>query len=717
MNLLKTLTRTTALAGAIGLSFISASAFAGEQDHCLDTYCRMQSLESLDGFFPVNADSVAGDDAASTVAKTFGTWGIDTAGMDTSVKPGDNFYNFVNGTATKNMVIPDDKTSMGSFIALRDLSEARSKAILMGLVSQQKLSGDDAKIVAVYNSMMDEAHIEALDFKPIQPGLDAVDAIKTKAQMATFMGKGQASWGSSVFGMGISADEKNPDFNVLSLGQSGLGLPDRDYYLKPNYADKKAKYELYVADMLGKVGYPDAKKHAHDIVAMETAIAEASWTRIERRDSTKTYNPMKLSDLPTYAPGFDWALYFKAAGVSKAKKIVVAENTAIPKIAKIYADTPLETLKAWQTFRIIDGTASSLSKRFVDAQWQFRSHDLSGALAQQPRWKRAIGLTSRLMGEALGRDYVAAYFPADSKAKMVALVADLRAALKVRIENLTWMSPETKEKALLKLSQYTVKIGYPDKWQDYSKFNPSPTDLVGNLNKASVYEWNRDLAKLDKPVDKAEWGMTPQTVNAYYNPTANEIVFPAAILQPPFFDPKADPAVNYGGIGGVIGHEITHGFDDQGRHYDGKGYLKDWWTAEDSAKFDAQAKIYGAQYDQFEPLPGVHVQGGLTMGENIADLGGNLMGLDAYRLSLKGAESPVLDGFTGDQRVFMGFAQVWRSKYRDEAVKQQVTTDPHSPAVFRVIGPVRNIDAWYKAFNVQPGDKYYLAPEDRVKIW
>ncbi len=705
---------------AIAAGLVSTAAVAGpvtDDSRCLDTYCHMQSLESLDGFIPENADFIAGDDAASTIATKYGKWGIDLSGMDTSVKPGDSFYDYVNGTATKNMVIPDDKTSVGSFIALRDLSEARSKAIMMKLVDDKAVKGDDAKLVAIYNSMMDEARVESLDFKPIQSGIDAVAAIKTKAQMATFMGKGQASWGSSVFGTYVGADEKNPNFNALQMGQSGLGLPDRDYYLSAKYADKKTKYEAYVADMLGKIGYPDAKKNAHDIVAFESAIAEVSWTRIERRDSTKTYNPMKLSDLPTYAPGFDWKLYFTAAGVAGAKKIILSENTAIPKIAKIYADTPLETLKAWETFRIVDGMAPYLSKRFADANWQFRSHDMSGALAQQPRWKRAIGLTSGMMGEALGRDYVAAYFPAESKAKMVALVGDLRTALKARIENLTWMSDTTKQKALLKLSQYTVKIGYPDKWRDYSKLNPTADDLVGNLRKSSVFGWNRQLAKLDKPVDKSEWGMTPQTVNAYYSPTANEIVFPAAILQPPFFDPDADPAVNYGGIGGVIGHEITHGFDDQGRHYDGTGLLADWWTKEDGDKFDAQAKKYGAQYDTYEPVPGYHVQGGLTMGENIADLGGNLMGLDAYHLSLKGAESPTLDGFTGDQRVFMGFAQVWRSKYRDEAVKQQVATDPHSPAVFRVIGPTRNIDAWYKAFNVQPGDKYYVAPEDRVKIW
>ncbi len=709
---LKALACSTALAA---LSF--GVAHAG--DHCLDTYCHMQSLESLDGFFPDNMDATAaaGDDSTSTVAKRFGTWGIDLTGMDTSVKPGDSFYDYVNGTATKNMVIPADKTSYGSFIALRDLSEARSKAIVMGLAAKKGSTGDDAKISMLYNAMMDEAAVEKLDDAPVLPKLKAIAAIKTKAQMAAYMGKSHMGFGSSIFGLGVGPDDKNPEINVLSLGQGGLGLPDRDYYLQDKYADKLKKYEAYVADMLSKVGYADAAKSAHDVVAFETEIAKVSWSRIDRRDPNKTYNPMKLAEMTTASPGFDWTAFFAGAGVSKASKVIVAENTAMPKIAKLYGDTPLETLKAWEAFHTVEEAAPLMSKRFVDAQWQFRSHELSGALEQQPRWKRAIGLVSGELGEALGRDYVAAYFPPESKAKMVQLVTDLRTALKARIQNLTWMSDATKQKALEKLSLYTVKIAYPDKWRDYTKLVIKPGDLAGDVEAGSVFEWNRELAKLDKPVDKTEWGMTPQTVNAYYNPTMNEIVFPAAILQPPFFDPQADMAVNYGGIGGVIGHEITHGFDDEGRHYDGHGKLSEWWTEEDGKKFDAQADKYGKQYDTYEPVPGFHVQGKLTMGENIADLGGNLLGLDAYHLSLKGADAPVLDGFTGDQRVFMGFAQVWRSKYRDEAMKLQVATDPHSPAVFRVIGPVRNIDAWYKAFNVQPGEKYYLAPEDRVRIW
>ena len=702
---------STALA-ALALGFAASGATA--KDRCLDEACTMMSLESLDGFI---TDAPASGMKTSTVAERYGQWGIDLSGMDASVKPGDSFFEYVNGTAVKTMVIPDDKTSTGSFVKLIDLSEARSKAIIEGLAAKKGLTGDDAKIAAVYKAMMDETAVEKLDAAPLQPRLKTIAGISDKTAMAAYMGKTSGAFGSSFFGVGIGPDPKNPKMNALQMSQSGLGLPDRDYYLKDAFAAKKAKYEAYVTDMLRAIGYADPEGNARAVVAMETKLAEASWSRIESRDRTRTYNAMALTDLPALAPGFDWIAFFKAAQVDKAQKVIVAQNTAFPKIAQVFADTPLDTIKAWEAFRTADQAAPYLSKRFVDLQWTFRSHELAGAQAQRPRWKRAIANVEGTIGEGLGRDYVAAYFPPDSKAKMQALVADLRAALKVRIDNLTWMSDATKAKAQEKLSKFGVKIGYPEKWRDYSALTVKADDLYGNVERSSAFEWDYSLSKLDKPVDPLEWGMTPQTVNAYYSSTRNEIVFPAAILQPPFFDPKADMAVNYGGIGGVIGHEITHGFDDQGRHSDGDGVLTEWWTPEDAAKFEAQAAKYGAQYDAFEPLPGVHVQGKLTMGENIADLGGNLLGLDAYHRYLNGKDAPVLDGFTGDQRVFMGFAQVWRSKYRDEAVRQQVTTDPHSPAVFRVIGPVRNIDAWYKAFNVQPGDKYYVAPEDRVRIW
>ncbi|WP_443748629.1 M13 family metallopeptidase [Asticcacaulis solisilvae] len=662
------------------------------------------------GATPLNDPSLA--------TPRFGAWGIDLKGMDTAVKPGDNFFDYVNGTADRTMVIPADKTSNGVNEVLEDLSEARSRAIVEDLASKASLSGDDKKIADLYNSMMDEKTVEARDATPLAPALADIRAIATKSQMAAYMGKTSGTFGGAIFGAGISADAKNPKINVLSLGQAGLGLPDRDYYLDAAYADKLKAYEAYVARLLGMTGYPDATRHAHAIVAFETAIARVSWTRAEDRDPIKTYNPMTLAAVAKLAPGFDWNAYFKTAGVSGARKAVVGEKSAFPKIAKVFADTPLDTLKAWEAFHVVDQAAPYLSKRFVDARWQFRSHELGGAEEQRPRWKRAVGLVEDSLGEALGRDYVVLYFPPESKAKMQEIVGYFHEALKHRIENVSWMSAATKQKALEKLSKMNAKIGYPDRWRDYSKLEIAAGDLYGNVDRASRFEWNRSLAKLDKPVDPLEWDMTPQTVNAYYDPTKNEIVLPAAELQAPFFDPNADDAVNYGGIGAsTIGHEITHGFDDEGRHYDGDGKLSEWWTDEDSKRFEAEANKYAQQFDAFEPLPGLHIKGDQTLGENIADLGGILIALDAYHLSQHGKTPAVIDGFDGDQRLLISYAQSWQGKIRDDTLKMLLVADVHSPYAFRVIGPMRNVDAWYTEFKVQPGDKYYLKPEDRVRIW
>jgi putative endopeptidase len=672
--------------------------------------CTMLTTLPAFGATPLNDPSLA--------TPRFGTWGIDLKGMDTSVKPGDNFFDYVNGTADRNMVIPADKTSNGVNEVLEDLSEARSKAIVEDVASRPNLSGDDKKIADLYNSMMDEKTVEARDATPLAPALAAVRAITTKSQMAAYMGKTSGTFGSAIFGAYIAADAKDPKINVLNLGQAGLGLPDRDYYLNATYADKLKAYEAYVAGVLRMTGYPDAAGHARTIVAFETEIAKVSWTRAERRDPIKTYNPMTLAAVARMAPGFDWNAYFKAAGVAGAKKAVVGEKSAFPKIAKVFADTPLDTIKAWEAYHVIDQAAPYLSKRFVDAQWQFKSHTLRGAEEQRPRWKRAVGMVEDSLGEALGRDYVALYFPPESKAKMQEIVGYFREALKARIQNLSWMSDATKQKALEKLAKMNTKIGYPDKWRDYSKLEIAAGDLYGNADRSSRFEWNRELAKLDKPVDPLEWDMTPQTVNAYYDPTKNEIVLPAAELQAPFFDPNADDGVNYGGIGAsTIGHEITHGFDDEGRHFDGDGKLSEWWTDEDSKRFDAEASKYAKQFDAFEPLPGVHIKGDQTLGENIADLGGILIALDAYHLSQHGKTPPVIDGFDGDQRLLISYAQSWRGKVRDDTLKMRLVADVHSPYDFRVIGPMRNVDAWYTEFKVQPGDKYYLAPEDRVRIW
>jgi putative endopeptidase len=651
-------------------------------------------------------------------APHFGAYGLDLNGMDRSVKPGDDFFDYVNGKAQAALVIPADRSSAGVNEDLEDLSEKRSRAIVENLAARPDLSGDDAKIAALYNAMMNADATEKLDAAPLKPLLARIAAIASRDEMSAYMGETAGDFGAGVFGTYIAADAKNPKLNVLYAGQAGLGLPDRDYYLEPAYADKLKAYRTYIARMLGMAGYPDPDGAAAAIVAFETRIAKVSWTRAEQRDPIAAYNPMREADLAAFAPGFGWAPYFKAAGLDKASMVVVGEKSAFPKIAQIYAATPLATLKAWQAFKTVEQAAPYLSQRFVDAQWDFRSRALRGASAQRPRWKRAVGLVEDELGMALGRDYVALYFPPESKAQVREIVGNFQTALKARIENVSWMSPQTKAKALEKLAKMNAKIGYPDKWRDYGALSVTADDLFGDVRRAVRFDWNYQLSKLDKPVDPLEWDMTPQTVNAYYDPTRNEIVLPAAELQPPFFDPKADMAVNYGGIGAsTIGHEITHGFDDEGRHFDGDGKLSDWWTEADAAKFDAEAKTYAAQFDRFEPLPGLHIKGDQTLGENIADLGGVLIGLDAYHIALHGQPAPVLDGLTGDQRLLMAYAQSWRGKIRDDTLKMLLVSDVHSPYAFRVIGPMRNVDAWYAAFGVKPGDTYYLAPQDRVRIW
>jgi putative endopeptidase len=701
------------IGAALGALLLPAAAQAQDHDHgCIDDACTVQSI--------FQSGEAAFTGYKGTETPRYGTWGFDMAGMDASVLPGDDFNRYANGAALDRTVIPGDRFSYGiSFGLLRELSDNRVKAMVDGLVARTDLTAgsDEQKIADAYRSYMDTARIEALDAQPLQPYLAAIRAADSHEAMAAYMGQTIGRIGSSFFGTGITTDQKNPNRYVVSTSQSGLGLPNRDYYLSPLFAEKKLKYEAYVAQMLGMAGWNDPAGSAAAIVALETKIAEAHWTPAESRDRDRTYNEYTIQQLVSEAPGFDWAGYYGAARLGDVPRLIVRQNTALPKIAAIFAETPVETLQAWQAFQTVDQAASRLSQRFSDAQWEFRSRELSGALEQRSRDKRAISFTDGALGEALGRQYVAEYFPADSKAKMEQLVANLRTALSHRIETYSWMSAETKAAAQEKLAKFTVKIGYPERWRDYSALEVRPDDLFGNGERAGQFRWEYSLARLNEPVDKAEWGMTPQTVNAYYNSTNNEIVFPAAILQPPFFDPQADPAVNYGGIGAVIGHEIGHGFDDQGRKSDGNGVLRDWWTPADATAFNALTTRLGAQYNAFEPLPGHFVNGALTMGENIGDASGVAVGLEAYHLSLNGAEAPVLDGFTGDQRFFLGWAQVWQSKYRDDALKNRIATDPHSPDSVRIIAPLRNVDAWYEAFNVQPGSHYYLTPDERVRIW
>ena len=652
----------------------------------------------------------------AAAAHPFGTWGFDLAGRDTTVKPGDDFNEYANGTYLRTTDIPADKARFGPFDVLYENAQAQLKSIIED--SAANPANENArKVGALYASFMDEARIEQLGAAPLAADLAAVKAVTDHAGMARLMGESHAGFGASLFGVDVFEDLQKPDLNSAYLGHGSLGLPDRDYYLKPDFAAQREAYLAYLTTTLTAIGWTDPAKAAADILAFETRVADKQWTTVQRRQIDKLYNPTRVADLPTLAPGFDWAAFLAGAQVSEVDTLVLMENTAIPGIAQVFADTPIETLKAWQAFNVVDQASPYLSKAFVDARFDFRGKTLRGQPENRPRWNRGVALVDGQLGEVLAQEYVRLHFPASSKAQMEALVGNIRDAMTERLKHVDWMSEPTREQALYKMSKFGVKIGYPDKWRSYDGLELKPDDLYGNVERSSAFEWAYKRGKIGKPVDPLEWGMTPQTVNAYYNPPRNEIVFPAAILQAPFFDPNADPAVNYGGIGAVIGHEITHGFDDQGRKSDGDGVLRDWWTPEDAARFEERAKVLGAIYDKLEPIPGVHVNGDLTMGENIADLGGLLLALDAYHKSLNGQPAPVIDGLTGDQRVFLGWAQVWREKSREAALKEQLTTDPHSPGPVRAATSLRNIDAWYAAFGVSPDQKEYIAPDARARIW
>jgi putative endopeptidase len=661
------------------------------------------------------APAVSASAATDVTAPRYGAWGYDETGRDLAASPGADFFRYANGAWYDHEVIPSDRTRFGNFDKLVVLSESRTRLIIEQAAAGQLTDPDALRVGDAYKAFMDEARVERLGAQPLAPELDAIRAERSREDIAAVMGR--VGFQSGIFDLSIDADAKDPLRYSVNIDVGGLGLPDRDYYLKPEFADKKKDYQAYVAAMLKEIGWTDPDAAAQGIVDFETKLAEVTWPREDERDPLKTYNPMAVADLGAYAPGFDFKAFLASAELGSVDRIVLNANTAFPKFTAIYAATPVETLKAWQAFHLVDNTAPYLSDRFVQARFAFRNHDLAGQPEIQPRWKRGVGFVNRALGEAVGRLYVAQYFTPDAKAKMDALVGHLREALNARLEKVDWMSPETRAKAVEKLSKFTVKVGYPAEWRDYSALTIRPDDLYGDAERAAIFDWERRVKRMNGPVDKLEWGMTPQTVNAYYNASNNEIVFPAAILSPPFFDPNADPAINYGGIGAVIGHEMTHGFDDQGRKFDGDGRLADWWTAGDAPKFQARADRLGAQYSSFEPAPGAHIKGALTMGENIADLGGVLVALDAYHASLHGQPAPVIDGLTGDQRFFLGYAQIWREKMRDDALRQDLVSDPHSPSHYRVVGTLRNVDAWYAAFDVKPGDPMYVAPDQRVRIW
>jgi putative endopeptidase len=649
--------------------------------------------------------------AAVSEPKTlrFGSWGVDLDARNTSVRPGDDFDTYANGGWNAKTEIPADQASAGVDYDVYNLTQDQLRAV----VSKAPANG---QIGALYQSFMDEARVEQLDAKPLMADLAKIDAVGSHDEMTRFMGSTQGRFGISIVGGSPYADPDTPTMNSLWFGSGGLGLPDRDYYLTDGFKPQREAYRAYIARTLAAVGVANAEAAAGTILAFETEIAKATWPVADRRDFSKINNPMSMAELQAYAPQVKWQAWFEGAGIPSQKRIIVNENTTIRDVAKLYAATPLDTLKLWEKFHVTHQASPYLSKRFVDSRFNF-TKTLSGVKEIRPRWKRGLVLVDGSLGELVGKTYVERYFPASSKGKMEDLVANLKLAMADRIKNNSWMAAPTKTAALEKLSRMEVMVGYPDTWRDYSKLTIAADDLYGNVQRSGAFEYQYALSDLGQTVDRKKWGMTPQTVNAYNGGLENKIVFPAGILQAPYFDPNADAAVNYGAIGAVIGHEIIHGFDDQGRKIDSTGALKDWWTPADAQRFEAQATVFGEQYAKYEAAPGAFINPKLTMGENIADLAGLEVAYDAYHRSLGGKPAAEIDGLTGDQRFFLAFAQAWRSKQREDAIKSQVASDPHSPARFRIIGPVRNLDAWYAAFGIAPDSKFYIAPEKRVRIW
>jgi putative endopeptidase len=648
-----------------------------------------------------------------------GTWGFDSKGMDPKVAPGKSFYQYANGGWLKNTPIPADKSNYGMFTVLGDRSDDRTKQLIL---SAKGAPGTEAgKIADYYKSFMDEAAIEAAGVKPIQADLDKIAAIKDVKGLVLAFADSARHFRPSPIVTVVAQDDRDPEVFIANIAQGGLGLPDRDMYeaKAKQFAPVRDGYKKYVVAMLELVGTPDAATRGAAVYALEEKIAATHWTRVQNRDPQKTYNKLSIAQLQQKAPGIDWKLWLDNTGLGGEKFVNVNQPGPIAAMSKLVTNQPLAVWKDYLTLRLIGEMADYLPKKFVDTKFEMYGKTLSGTPQIKDRWKRGVEEVTGSLGEAVGKLYVDKYFTAATKAQADKLVGNLLVAMGQRLDKLAWMSDATKAKAKAKLATYNPKIGFPKKWRDYSALEVKAGDLLGNAMRAAAFEYDRRLAKLGKPVDRDEWGMTPMTVNAYYNPSLNEIVFPAAILQPPFFDPNADDAVNYGGIGAVIGHEISHGFDDQGSQYDAKGALKNWWTKEDTAKFKVATKMLVAQYDGYCPVqqPSKQcVKGELTLGENIADLAGLTVAYSAYKLSLGGKEAAVIDGLTGDQRFFLGWAQVWRRLYRDQELANRLVTDPHSPSEFRT-SVVRNLDAWYDAFKPAATDDLFLAPDKRVKIW
>ena len=682
-------------------------------------------MRSLNIILLAGAASIATADSAQPFYKP---WGFDLTAVDPATKPGDDFFQHANGAYLARTTIPADRVIASRRFEMTDRMEAHLKAILEEAAASASAQPTDirGKVGAFYAGVMDEALAERLGASALKPELDAIRAAD-RSGLARLMGSSVGSLYPSAFGLGIDTDLKNPDAYALYIGQGTLGLPDRDYYLKDSFAPQREAYRAYAETLLSLSGWPDAAAASRRILALETALAEASWTRVEQRDLTKQYHPLSPAQLRSLAPDFDWQAFLAGAGVGDRPRLVATTKTALPKLAKVLAASPVETLREWMAFRTADTAAPYLSKAFSNANFQFRGKTLQGQAEQRPRWKSALAAVGGTdcvdaticlgtMNWAVGQLYTDKHFPAATKVAMQGLTDNLMKAFANRIQALDWMSPATKAEALKKLTTYQIKVGFPDKQRDYSAIVIRRDDVLGNVRRLAAANWAYYANRSKGAVDKADWLMTPQTNNAY-NGSLRDIVFPAGILQAPIFDPDADPAINYGAIGAVIGHELTHGFDDQGRTIDAAGALRDWWTPADAAEFKRRAKILGDQYAKFEPVPGVFINPDLTMGENIADLGGLAMALDAYHLSLNGKPAPVLDGLTGDQRVFLGWAQAWAGKATPEEIRRYTTSDPHSFRKYRVNGVVPNIDEWYAAFGIKEGDALFIPKDKRARIW
>ena len=646
--------------------------------------------------------------------------GIILKNMDTTVNPGNNFTQYVNGTWVKNTKLPADKSSYGAGSIVNDEAQENVKAIIENAAkSNGKDGSEEQKIGDLYDSYLNMKVRDSIGLAPLNEEFKKIDAIKSSKDFVDYLGYANKVGIKIPFNVSVTEDFKDPKNYMLLTWQGGLGLPDREYYFLKDAksAEIRTKYLAHIERMLQLSGVTDAKAKAAKVFALETALAGKQMKKEDTRNMGALYNKYAIKDLGKLTPDFDWNGFLSAAGIKGQDSLVVTQVAYTKDLNAILKGTPLDVWKDYFKWGAVTGASTLLTTALDQANFDFYAKTLYGVQQQKPQWRRAVDMVNGNLGEMVGKLYVEKHFPPAAKERMLKLVNNLLKAYEESIKTLDWMSPETKKQALVKISKFTPKIGYPDTWRDYGALKVKKNDLYGNSLRATEFEYNRTIGKLGKPVDRKEWGMTPQTVNAYYNPTMNEIVFPAAILQPPYFDMEAEDAVNYGGIGAVIGHEIGHGFDDQGATFDGDGVLRNWWTPKDLSEFKKRTNALVAQYNSFQVFPDLKVNGTFTLGENIGDLGGLSIAMKAYKTSLEGKPAPVMDGFTGEQRVLIGWAQAWLNKANDQSLRNQVGTDPHSPATFRVNGVVRNIPEFYEAFKVKPGDSLYLAPKDRVKIW